>query len=95
MDVTTLNKKKGNEIIRNFHSLLTTSTEKTVLSYVSSSDENRVLAMHEYLTKIIRMRQVLSRVFLRQIKRIKFDFTISRSCFKLGDYVNKGYHVCN
>jgi hypothetical protein len=33
MDVTTLNKRKEDEIIRNFHSLLTGSTEKTCLSY--------------------------------------------------------------
>jgi len=36
MDVTTLNKRKVNGIIRNFHSLLTTFTEKTVVSYVLS-----------------------------------------------------------
>ena len=33
MDVTTLNKRKVDEIIRNFHNLVTRSTEKTCLSY--------------------------------------------------------------
>jgi hypothetical protein len=57
--------------------------------------------MYEYLTTInhtcpfICMRQILSRVFLRQIKRIKLDFTISSSCIKVGDYVYKGYHIYN
>ena len=63
MNVKILNKSKGDEIIKTFHSLLTRSTEKTCLAYVSSSDDNRVLTMYEYSTTInckcpfMRMRQ--------------------------------------
>jgi hypothetical protein len=38
--------KKGDEIIKTFHILLTRPTEKTCLSYVSSSDDNPGLAMY-------------------------------------------------
>ena len=54
MDAKILNKRKGDEIIQKFHSLLKRSTYKTCLAYVSSSDENRVLAMSEYSTTINR-----------------------------------------
>jgi len=83
MDAKILNKRKGDEIIKKFHSLLKRSTYKTCLAYVSSSDENRVLAMSEYSTTInrtcafIRMRHNLCRDFLIQIKRCKRDHTIS------------------
>ena len=47
MDEKVLNKRKGDEVIRTLHSLLTKSTETTCLSQVSSQDENCVLTMYE------------------------------------------------
>jgi hypothetical protein len=55
--------------------LLAWSTEKTCLSYVSSSDDNWVLAMYEYSDTIncmctfIRMKQNLCRVFYDKSKK--------------------------
>ena len=75
MDVKALNKRKEAEIIKKVHSLLAWSTEKTCLSYVSSSDDNWVLAMYEYSDTIncmctfIRMKQNLCRVFYDKSKK--------------------------
>ena len=57
MEVKTLNKIKGGEVIlvKKLHSLLTRSTEKTCLSTLSSSGDNRELAIFEYSTTINRM----------------------------------------
>ena len=71
MDVKTLNKRKGDEIIKIFRCLLASSTEKICLAYVSSSDNNQVLTMHEYSTTInllFDVTEILLKVALHTIK---------------------------
>ena len=92
MKAKTLNEIKGDEVIKKLHNLLTKSRDNMFIICIKlrwkSSTSN-------VCTTAINCKCTFMRQKLRQIKRSKRDPTISRSCFKFGDYVYKDITYTN